>query len=231
MKLWVIGGHDPTGGAGVLRDRWTAERLVPGIEVTTVVTAYTEQGDGRAARAHPVAHDELAAALQSIAGADAIKIGLVPAAGVEVVRAAIGRVQVPSVLDPVMRASDGGDLGATADTLRSLARAVGLVTPNRAEAAALGDALVSAAVLYKNVDAAPGLVCDRLIVGGQTHDFVRPRRSSSDPRGTGCALATAIACALGQGVALVDACARAIAWLDDARLHTVVGPDGRPHLG
>lgn len=229
MRLWVIGGLDPTGGAGVLRDRWTAERFMPGVDVTTVITAHTQQGDGRPARAQPIAEGELTVALQHIGEADAIKIGLVPAACVDAVLAAIARARAPSVLDPVMHASDGGDLGATADTLRALARAVTLVTPNRAEAAALGDALAPA-MLLKSIDAAPGLVCDRLRVGEHIHDFVRPRVSSVDPRGTGCALATAIACALGQGTPLVDACARAIEWLDDARLHTAPGPDGRPHL-
>ncbi|HWB82183.1 MAG TPA: bifunctional hydroxymethylpyrimidine kinase/phosphomethylpyrimidine kinase, partial [Nannocystaceae bacterium] len=67
-------------------------------------------------------------------------------------------------------------------------------------------------------------------VGDAVHDFVRTRVSGVDPRGTGCALATAIACALGRGEALIDACAQAIAWLDEARLHTAPGPDGRPHL-
>ncbi|HWB77164.1 MAG TPA: bifunctional hydroxymethylpyrimidine kinase/phosphomethylpyrimidine kinase, partial [Nannocystaceae bacterium] len=164
MKLWVIGGLDPTGGAGVLRDRWTAEGLVPGVDVTTVITAYTQQGDGLPARAHAVAEGELTVALQRIDEADAIKIGLVPAACVDAVLAAIERARAPSVLDPVMRASDGGDLGATAQTLRPLARAVGLVTPNRAEALALGEPLALAPTLYKNVDASPGLVCDRLLV-------------------------------------------------------------------
>lgn len=233
MKLFVLGGLDPTGGAGVLRDRWTAEMLVPDIEVVTVITAMTEQGDGRPARAQPVAREQLAEQLHALAEASAIKLGLVPAALVEVVIEALRGIAAPTVLDPVLRASDGGALGASAETLRELGRVVRLITPNRAEARALlgaADALLPAAVLLKDVGDDASHVCDRLVDGELVHEYVRPRRSSVDPRGTGCALATAIACALALGEPLPRACARAIDWLDRARLHTSPGPDGRPHL-
>jgi hydroxymethylpyrimidine/phosphomethylpyrimidine kinase len=226
MKLWVIGGLDPTGGAGVLRDRWTAELLVPGIEVITAITSRTEQGDGKPARSHPIAADELA--LQGLVDADAIKLGLVPASCTDAVIDALSSVRAPSVLDPVLHASDGGALGATPESLRRLASVVSLVTPNRAEALALGE--LPTATLLKDVEPGGARVCDRLRFDGGVHDFVRPRASSIDPRGTGCALATAIACGLGRGEALVEACAGAIAWLDRARLQCTTGPDGRPHL-
>jgi len=241
VSLWVIGGLDPTGGAGVLRDRWTATMLVPGIEVVTVVTAQTEQGDGRPARATAVDLAQLAALLRGIGGARAIKLGLVPAVCVPLLCSVLADVAVPCVLDPVLHASDGGALGSTGASLRELARTVELVTPNRDEACALlgrddaslealGLALAPAAVLLKDADDDASSVCDRLLVEGRVTAFERPRRSAQDPRGTGCALATAIACARWRGDALAIACARAIAWLDRARLHARTGPDGRPHL-
>jgi hydroxymethylpyrimidine/phosphomethylpyrimidine kinase len=51
-----------------------------------------------------------------------------------------------------------------------------------------------------------------------------------DPRGTGCALASAIACELARRLELPLACERAIAWLDAARSRLVLGPEGRWHL-
>jgi hydroxymethylpyrimidine/phosphomethylpyrimidine kinase len=243
VSLWVIGGLDPTGGAGVLRDRWTAAMLVPGLEIVTVISARTEQGDGRPARAHPTEPSRLAAALRGLPGARAIKLGLVPASCVATVLAALAGLDVPCVLDPVLRASDGGDLGASAASLCELGRATELVTPNRDEAsallgivdgepslAALSAALAPAAVLLKDTDAPAGRVCDRLAMDGSVHTFERARLPGSDPRGTGCALATAIACARWQGDPLDRACARAIAWLDRVRVHVQPGPDGRPHL-
>jgi len=244
--LWIVGGHDPTGGAGVLRDRWTAEAFAPGLAVSIVVTADTEQGDGRPARAHPVAAHGLTQELAGLPAPSAVKLGLVPESLVDTMLAALAQVACPVVLDPVLHASDGGALGSSVAGVRRLARLATLVTPNRREAEALvgaaasdddgfldalARALAPAAVLLKDghgVD--PTHVRDRLVERGVVTELARPRIPGPDPRGTGCALATAIACALATGATLRSACLRAIAWLDDARTRTTIGPDGRPHL-
>lgn len=245
MSLWLLGGLDPTGGAGLVRDRWTAMEVAPALEITTVMTAMTEQGDGRPARALPVDPRLLGRALVDIAGASAVKLGLVPEPVVAPVLAALRRVNAPRVLDPVLRASDGGAMGATPNGLRALFEAVDLLTPNRAEAAALlepGDDPEQAAAILARRHAPMAVllkdghgddrdrVRDRLFIADRELVFDRPRQRGPDPRGTGCALATAIACQLAAGATIADACARAIAWLDRARLDTVIGPDGRPHL-
>ncbi len=245
MTLWLVGGLDPTGGAGVLRDRFTALERAPTLEVITVITATTQQGDGRPARAQAAEPGALRNELVGIDRAAAVKLGVVPEGVVAPIRDALQRGPKCRVLDPVLRASDGGAMGATPAGLRSLCEVVDLLTPNLEEAAALlmpGDdaahagAILAAryaplAVLLKDGHG-PDLqrVRDRLYVGSTEVTFDRPRRPGLDPRGTGCALATAIACELAGGADLVDACARAIAWLDEARVDTVAGPDGRPHL-
>jgi hydroxymethylpyrimidine/phosphomethylpyrimidine kinase len=234
--LWVLGGRDPTGGAGVDRDRATAATVAPELELAVLVTADTDQGDGRPARAHARAPLELARELATLPAPSAVKLGLVPDAAVDPVLAALRPLSCPIVLDPVLVASDGGALGSSAAGLRRLVAIATLVTPNRAEAAALADAvdvvaaLRPAAVLLKDAESDPSRVVDMLALADAVHRFDRPRRPGADPRGTGCALATAIACHLARGVPLPDACARAIAWLDDARTRTHPGPDGRPHL-
>lgn len=245
MSLWLVGGVDPTGGAGVDRDRRVARERAPQLAVTTVVTAMTQQGDGRPARAQATARDRLATSLADIGSACAVKVGLVPASVVDVVTDALRRTAGPRVVDPVLWASDGGDMGARAAQLRGLVATADLVTPNRAEAEALlgrapasNDDAIAAVAAFPGVawllkDAEPGdalHVCDRLVVAGQAIEIRRPRIPGSDPRGTGCALATAIACALARGASIVDACRTEIAWLDVARQHTTIGPDGRPHL-
>jgi hydroxymethylpyrimidine/phosphomethylpyrimidine kinase len=242
-RLWLVGGVDPTGGAGVGRDRAVARALAPRLDVEVVITASTEQGDGKPARARPTYPELLDAALAPIADAVAVKVGLVPAVIAENIASALARTRAPRVLDPVLRASDGGDMGATVSGLSRLLPHVDLVTPNRGEALALfgdvhGDALARAAarlgtfaVLAKDVlGGDPRYVTDRLLVDGEIVDFTRVRRAGPDPRGTGCALATAIACGLADGEDMRTAVGRAIAWLDDARTHTIVGPDGKPHL-
>lgn len=240
----MLGGVDPTGGAGVTRDRLVATERAPELAVTIVVTANTEQGDGRPARAQSTARAELVEALAGIAGARAVKVGLVPAAVIDVVAAALARVRGPRVVDPVLWASDGGDMGARAEATRELLGVADLVTPNGAEAEALlgvrptsnAEALAavarfgSVAWLFKDSEPGGAQVCDRLVVDGRVLELRRARVDGPDPRGTGCALATAIACELARGSSLVDATTTAVAWLDEARRHTVPGPDGRPHL-
>lgn len=237
MILWLIGGRDPTGGAGVDRDRASAAELAPELDLAVLVTADTEQGDGRPARSHPRAAAELARELATFDAPSAVKLGLVPDAAVDTLLGVLGPLSCPIVLDPVLRASDGGALGSSVAGLRRLAAIATLVTPNRAEAVALAgderdpvDALDPAAVLLKDTEGDPARVVDRLALGGSVHRFERSRIAGPDPRGTGCALATAIACHLARGTPLPEACARAIAWLDDARTRTHLGPDGRPHL-
>lgn len=246
MTLWLIGGRDPTGGAGVDRDLATARVVAPELSLSVVVTAETEQGDGLPARATPRAPAELSRDIATLPPPIAVKLGLVPDPLVDAVIDALRPFDCPVVLDPVLVASDGGALGSSARGLQRVARWATLVTPNRTEARelagtgtidadelleAVAAALAPSAVLLKDGHGDdPDEVCDRLCAAGVIDRFPRARRRGPDPRGTGCALATAIACYLASGVALVEACARAIAWLDEARTKTVFGRDGRPHL-
>jgi hydroxymethylpyrimidine/phosphomethylpyrimidine kinase len=222
--VWLLGGLDPTGGAGLLRDFATARAFGPSLRTRSVVTAFTMQGHGGPARARAVSVDELRFQLNEGPDPAAIKIGLVPRELVDEVVAFVDRHRVPVVVDPVMVASDGGALGSDPDALRPLLERATLVTPNRDEAARLE---LRGAVLHKNVGDDPNLVVDVLVEGAARHRFERPRNTGPDPRGTGCALATAIACGLALGDDLHDAVANAIAWLDHARAHTLaLGSDG-----
>ncbi|MEZ4452386.1 MAG: bifunctional hydroxymethylpyrimidine kinase/phosphomethylpyrimidine kinase [Nannocystaceae bacterium] len=250
-SLWICGGLDPTGGAGVLRDLWTARSFAPELAAAATVSAWTEQGHGApaVAVARPLA--AIVADLQGFARPAAIKLGLTPTTLVdEGLAAAIQGLAdgAPIVVDPVLAASDGGDLGASVDGLLRLGAAATLFTPNGLEAAALAGAVDPAswiprlrerlgdavAILIKGGhtarDEAADTVVDVLIDREGTVEFRRPRRPGADPRGTGCALATAIACGLARGAPLRPSIAAAIAWLDDARTRCHLGPDGRPHL-
>ncbi len=220
----------------------------PALPLARVVSAWTRQGGGRPATAEPRTVAALARELHDMPPPRAIKLGLLPAALVEPVLREVASRGAPVVLDPVLAASDGGDLGSDAARLRAaltdMSQETWIVTPNRREAAALADAdpadpdllarlaarLGRAAVLLKDGHGDdPEVVRDRIWLSGQVHTFARPRVAGPDPRGTGCALATAIACGLAQGQPPLAAIAGAIAWLDAARARWVAGPDG-PHL-
>ncbi|MFY0536281.1 bifunctional hydroxymethylpyrimidine kinase/phosphomethylpyrimidine kinase [Nannocystis pusilla] len=246
--LWLLAGLDPTGGAGLLRDSFTAAACAPSVPVARLVTAWTRQGHGQPATAEPRSVDAVVRELRTMPPPRAIKIGLLPAGLVEAVLGEVASHRVPVVVDPVLAASDGGDLGARADILRDCLRDMSeetwLVTPNRREAAVLtgsteddpelvqrtADALGRAGVLLKSAVVDEQRVRDVVCLPGQVHVFERPRVAGPDPRGTGCALATAIACGLAQGRHMLACISAAVAWLDVARTRCVPGVDGRAHL-
>jgi hydroxymethylpyrimidine/phosphomethylpyrimidine kinase len=245
--LWLLGGHDPTRGAGLHRDLVTARQLAPELPRRFAVTALTEQGRGRPARACAVPASRLRARVSRWPPPLAIKVGLVPDELAAVVAELVAGSGVPVVIDPVLRASDGGTLGATPRGLAPLLAEATLLTPNLDEARALLDAGADAdagelaqalgrrwpttAVLLKGGHGSdPSRVVDHLVRGPQVTVYARPRILGPDPRGTGCALATAIATQLAQGATLERSVADAVAWLDARRSRWHPGPDGRAHL-
>jgi hydroxymethylpyrimidine/phosphomethylpyrimidine kinase len=232
-RLLLIGGIDPTGGAGLLRDAWTVEAIAPGFEVIAIATALTRQGHGEPAQAFAVDPERLHSELARVHDVAVVKIGMVASTQIAVLAEALDRLRARGakvVLDPVMRASDGGTIGAQPAELFMLAEHVDLVTPNREEFEALQTiGRIPCAVLSKGESVEGGRIRDRLILS-EPKTFDRMRVPGPDPRGTGCALASAIACELARGGALEFACERAIAWLDDARRHLVRGLDGRWQL-
>ncbi|MEE9384718.1 MAG: bifunctional hydroxymethylpyrimidine kinase/phosphomethylpyrimidine kinase [Nannocystaceae bacterium] len=245
MTLWLLAGLDPTGGAGLIRDVWTAETVGEGCDLRCVVTAFTWQGESRQARAEPVSNTVLTRTLADVSDAKAIKLGLLPARIADQVAQRLRAVHVPVVVDPVLRATDGGWLGARPDSFRAMRRANVLFTPNRVEAALmlgrhrydpdlgrdLAQWLAPASTLLKDAGASTTrVVCDELWHAGRQWKFERERVAGPDPRGTGCALSTAVACGLWRGRSVQDAIWAAITWLDGARRNPVRGRDARPHL-
>ena len=237
----VIAGSDSSGGAGLSRDVATLAQL--GAEALCVLTAVTAQTDSAVLSVQPLAPQlvrvQIASALASGRVA-AIKIGMLATCDnvCAVADSVPAREVVPLVLDPVLAASSGDALlepaGVAALRERLLPRAT-LLTPNIPEAAALlgttlarsedellrqGRALLALgaqAVLLKGGHARGPEATDLLLTAGDAvRRFSAPRRAAGR-RGTGCALATAIAAGLAAGLELPAACARAkdyvSAWL------------------
>jgi hydroxymethylpyrimidine/phosphomethylpyrimidine kinase len=134
------------------------------------------------------------------------------------------------VLDPVLASSSGGELldgaGRAVLCTRLLPR-VTLLTPNIPEAAALLGthaarsqaelleqaaalrALGPRAVLLKGGHSDGPEASDLLLTADGPPHWLRAPRASGARRGTGCALATAIAAGLATGLPLTAACERA----------------------
>jgi len=234
LRLVLVGGLDPGTGAGVARDLLTAASLAVGSIV--VGTAWTEQDATAVRTVEPRdpgrVRASLAAALARTGeSGSAMKIGMVATGAIaQAILEASASFGGPIVYDPVLRASSGGSLyDGDREAILALARRATLVTPNLDEAAWLlgrpvqaeSDARQAArdlhalgmgGVLVKGGHLA-GAATDVLFSSAGEQLLSCPRSPGSSPRGTGCALATAIAVELARGQPLDAAVATAKAWL------------------
>lgn len=230
VRLVAVGGLDPGGGAGLVRDFESGRGR--GARVLLVGTAWTDQSPGGVRGFEPRPGREVGDAVRrALAEADAVKVGMVATA--EIAAALAGALEGfagPVVYDPVLGSSSGGSLFAGApDQLLPLIRRASVITPNLAEAARLSGlpvstldearaaarALVAAgapAVLVKGGHL-PGAAIDLLATATGQQAFTADRVPGPSPRGTGCALATALAIELARGQPLEAAVRTAKDWL------------------
>ena len=231
----TFAASDPTGGAGVQADVLAIAAL--GCHPLSVITALTVQDTVGVSSVHPVAAqlvDAQARALIADLPAHAIKLGvLATPQNVEAVAAILRELRnVPVVVDPVL-ASGRGDALAGDDTARALCELIfplcTVVTPNSVEARRLSgmDALEDCArellrmgskyVLITGSHEDTGDVVVNTLYHSPSAQVVRrekwPRLPASY-HGSGCTLASALACGLARGMPVDQAAheAQAFTW-------------------
>jgi hydroxymethylpyrimidine/phosphomethylpyrimidine kinase len=230
-----------------LRDLLTASAL--GAHALVVGTAWTEQSKTLSieARNPERVGAAVTAALAGVGGKSAVKIGMVATAPIaREILAALATCTRPVVFDPVLRATSGLALyDGDRDALLALARRATLLTPNLDEAGwlvggsprTLADARAAAralrdlgvpAVLVKGGHL-EGEATDVLLSAAGESLYSTARVAGRSPRGTGCALATAIAARLAEGEPLETAVAAAKAWLT-TRIERADDVGGERHL-
>ena len=239
-RVLIIAGSDSGGGAGIQADV-KAVTALNGFAMTAL-TALTAQNTHGVHAVHEIPEDFITRQIEVVMedlGADVIKLGMLHRTGViSAVADALDRVapDVPLVLDPVMVAKGGHVLlepGAMTEMLERLIPKAALLTPNVPEAealsglkiesaedfAAVGEKLGSLgaqAVLIKGGHMSGDTLTDGLWQDGKVQVFESPRIDTRHTHGTGCTLASAIACGLGQGLGMVDAVKRARAYVHEA---------------
>ncbi len=223
----VVAGLDPSGGAGILTDAAVIRAF--DLHPVTVLTAVAAQNTARLGRRFDlppaVLQDQLTLLSEEFL-LGAVKTGmLATAATVEVLAAWLaGRPRLPLVLDPVLRTTSGGALGEPAllDAVkRALLPRARVVTPNLEEASALTGTPVADRdripdqarairdlgpewVLIKGGHLPRGRASDYL-AGPDVALWLEEDRSGRSVRGTGCALASALAAGLARGEGVADA--------------------------
>jgi len=229
-RILIIAGSDSGGGAGIQADIKTVTML--GGHALTAVTAITAQNTLGVDAAMAVPAGMVLAQIDAVVGdigVDAVKIGMIGSPETALIVAErLERIAVPIVFDPVMVATSGAVL-ADAATIAVFARLMciaTLVTPNLPELEMLSngpigslDALEAAAralaersgsaVLAKGGHL-PGATLTDLLVGrdGVGRRWQGARIATRHSHGTGCTLASAIACGLGGGLGLEEAVER-----------------------
>jgi hydroxymethylpyrimidine/phosphomethylpyrimidine kinase len=245
----TVAGLDPSGGAGLVTDAAVIRAF--GLHPLTVLTSVVVENTSRVARRHdlpPAIVQEQLLVLSEEFLVGAVKAGMLANVGIVEALAAwlAERPRLPLVLDPVLRASSGGGLcdAGLADALKSrLLPNTRVLTPNLDEASALTGIAVSEReqvpdvaqrlmqmgpqwVLVKGGHLARGRAADYL-VGPDTALWMEESRADRDVRGTGCALASAIASGLARGESVPDACAAAKAFITRSIETSYVAGQGR----
>lgn len=221
-RVLIIAGSDSGGGAGIQADVKAVTML--GGHAMTAVTAITAQNTLGVQGVHAIPTEIVLAQIDSVVGdigVDTVKIGMIGSA--ETAAAVAERLSRPDladaalVFDPVMVATSGSVLAdaATIEAFRALLRRAMVATPNIPELEALGGAEAVLAhgcsLLVKGGHGEGEVVTDRLLEPGEGEvaHWDAPRIDTPHSHGTGCTLASAIACGLAQGMPLEPAIARA----------------------
>ena len=239
-NLLSIAGSDPSGGAGVQADLKTFAAL--GCHGMAAITALTAQNSLGVRAIHPTPPDFLAAQIDALfddINVAAVKIGMIGNADNARLIAARLKARRPAfgVLDPVLAASSGDDLGGAGlarEIMSTLLPLVDLITPNAPEAARmtglpeatdidgarrLARALIDAgarAVLVKGGHVPGERARDLRIDSGGEAMFAAPWIETRNTHGTGCALSSAIAARVAHGDTLVEAIRAAKDYLSGA---------------
>ncbi|WP_129791110.1 bifunctional hydroxymethylpyrimidine kinase/phosphomethylpyrimidine kinase [Sphingosinicella sp. CPCC 101087] len=238
-RVLIVAGSDSGGGAGIQADIKTVTML--GGFAMTAITAITAQDTLGVEAVLTIPAEMVLKQFDMVVadlGADVVKIGMIGSA--DTAEKLAGRLSalsgVPVVFDPVMIASSGSALAdaATIAALGRLARIAELTTPNLPELERLtgrsigtldeleGAALIMAgttgrAVLAKGGHLAGDPVVDVLArPDGALCRWTSPRLETRHSHGTGCTLASGIACGLAQGLDLEDSISRARDYLQAA---------------
>lgn len=240
-------GHDPGGGAGIHADIEAV--AAQGAHALTAITAHTVQDTQNVTRVLASDLALLESQIETLLAdsqISAIKIGLLAEASqIGFLTKLIARIQVPVVLDPILRAGGGTNLADQAlqnALVTQLLPVTHVLTPNAAEARRLtdrttaddcGKALLDAGVrhvLITGGDELDGLG-ERVVNHWFSADaavkrFEWPRLNASF-HGAGCTLAASIAALLARGLAVEAALDQAQRYTHETLAHAFRSGRGR----
>ncbi len=234
-KVLSIAASDPSGGAGIEADLKVFAQL--GGFGLTAITGLTVQGPKGIEKIIPTPKEEFRRILEihlTETKPDAVKIGaLIDAEHIEAVKAFLFQVKIPAVLDPILLSSTGYELleKSAWASLEGLFPLVSLITPNLMEAELLSGIKLQneenriQALKRLEQKGAGAILLKGGHLRGEPEDWLwqegklkkfQHQRISGEIHGTGCALSSAVAVYLAEGLALPEAVLRAEQYLEQA---------------
>ncbi|PIR34527.1 MAG: bifunctional hydroxymethylpyrimidine kinase/phosphomethylpyrimidine kinase [Alphaproteobacteria bacterium CG11_big_fil_rev_8_21_14_0_20_44_7] len=239
--ILIIAGSDSGGGAGIQADIKTS--CAHGVFATTAITALTAQNTQGVQGIYDVSPEFVAAQIEAVLHdieISAIKIGMLNNAEViEAVADCLKKIKngTPIILDTVMVSSSGDKLlkdNAITALKEHLFPLATLITPNIPEAEILTDMeinsvddMISAANKLTTINHQPSIlikgghlkndeITDILFHEGAIHKTHNSKLKTQNTHGTGCTLASAIACNMANGQELKKAVENAISYVRKA---------------
>jgi hydroxymethylpyrimidine/phosphomethylpyrimidine kinase len=232
-RVLVVAGSDSGGGAGIQADTKAITAL--GGYAATALTALTAQNTQGVFGIHEVPTEFIGQQMNLVLddiGADCIKTGMLHSAAVIDAVCDVYEdkaMDIPLIVDPVMVAKGGHpllDMSAMGVLKARLILRASVLTPNVPEAEMLtgmtiqdidgmrhaAEMLLSLgpkAVLLKGGHMRGDRLIDLLVTEDETETLEGPRLKTKHTHGTGCTLASAIACGIAQGLDLRTAVTRA----------------------
>jgi hydroxymethylpyrimidine/phosphomethylpyrimidine kinase len=230
-RILIVAGSDSGGGAGIQADIKTVTML--GGHAMTAITAITAQNTLGVEAVLPVPAELVLKQIDMVVddlGVDAVKIGMIGSpATAKALAERLATLDVPIVFDPVMVASSGAALAdeATVAAFDRLSRVATVTTPNLPELEVLTMERIDTLSALEEAARRQALGTGRAVLAKGSHlpgdtltdvlaepDGVLIRWESEridtpHTHGTGCTLASGIACGLAEGLNLAQAIARA----------------------
>ncbi len=233
----TIAGHDPTGGAGIQADMEAI--AANGCHAASAVTCLTVQDTRNVQRLVPVDGDLLEQQIRVLLDdlpVAVIKIGLI---GDAAITRRLGRLLgdlplLPVVLDPILAAGGGSELGSKelqAAIREQLLPNTTLLTPNSVEARRLGGSneleasarqllrLGCTNVLITGTHEQGDEVINRLYTDNEEEISWSWPRLNGSYHGSGCTLAAAIAAQLAHGLPIHQAVEKGQAYTWQSLVH------------
>jgi len=228
-KILVIGGHDPTGGAGIQADIETIKSH--NCHPVTLISCLTSQNTNKFKRSYPVdprIFREQADLLLSDVSIDIIKIGAVGSAEIlmEIMRL-LKKINKPTVFDPIISPAMGGKLtskGLLEEIKKKVFPFCYLITPNFNELLTMTNSskliledlknLGTKYILVKDSEPKEKNIVNTLYFKSKFKKEWQVERVKKEFHGTGCTLAAAIAANLSNKISIEESISLALQFIN-----------------